>query len=105
MVEVFAPVEEHRVGDMSELIVCCRVIVDFHDSSLGVVEVFMYPFGVYQHFGLCILHMLYQPPSITFVILSTLHDTIRIAASRCWDSAPHTVFYESRPRLSTSFWN
>src|SRR6059058_4197451 len=49
--------------------------------------------------------MLYQPPSITYVILSTFHDTIRIAASRCWESAPHTVFYESSPRLSTSFWS
>jgi len=30
---------------VSELIVCCRVIVYFHDSSLGVVEVFVYPLG------------------------------------------------------------
>ena len=45
VVEVFAPVEEDGAWDVSELVVCCRVVVYFNDAYFGVVEVLLHPFG------------------------------------------------------------
>src|SRR5207244_12100137 len=54
MVEVFAPVEEDRAWNVSELVVCYGVVVYFDDAYFGVVEVLLHPFGADSYFGMCV---------------------------------------------------
>src|SRR3989442_7082928 len=67
IVDVLLPVDQCRSGDVAQVVVRRRVVVDLDDPDLRVSEVALHPARVDQDFGMCV--SCYGPSPCPFEVL------------------------------------